>query len=132
MSEVPFKTSTPFKPFFTILFFWRLIASRNVNKRPGWNHETAIGWRSKKNIVGSNSLEMYPNFWKNITIRKDPLYFFTLYKIEQHYLYLKIMFSPGNSKVTLLFYLDVSIRWNWPSWLLIGQFHSLIGFCRMQ
>ena len=31
----------------TFIYFWRLIASRNVRQCPGWNHETAIGWRSK-------------------------------------------------------------------------------------
>ena len=25
--------------------------SQTVNKRPGWNHEIAIGWRSKKTIL---------------------------------------------------------------------------------
>ena len=40
----------PFKPFY-FFYFWRLIASRNVNKRPGWNHETAIGWRSKNMLL---------------------------------------------------------------------------------
>ena len=26
----------------TFIYFWGLIASRNVDKCPGWNHETAI------------------------------------------------------------------------------------------
>ena len=51
MSEVPFKTSTPFK--FKIKKrkkknkSGRLMLSQKVTKRPGWNHEIAIGWRSK-------------------------------------------------------------------------------------
>ena len=28
-----------------------LTPKRNVDKRPGWNHETAIGWRSKNRII---------------------------------------------------------------------------------
>ena len=45
MSEVPFKTSTPFKK--KKIKTGRLMLSQNVTKRPGWNHEIAIGWRSK-------------------------------------------------------------------------------------
>ena len=28
----------------------RLMLSQKVMKRPGWNHEIAIGWRSNENI----------------------------------------------------------------------------------
>ena len=34
----------------TFIYIWGLIASRNVEQCPGWNHETAIGWRSKISI----------------------------------------------------------------------------------
>ena len=35
----------------TFIYIWGLIASRNVDKCPGWNHETAIGWRSKNKLT---------------------------------------------------------------------------------
>ena len=31
-------------------FSGRLMLSQKVTKRPGWNHEIAIGWRSKKRV----------------------------------------------------------------------------------
>ena len=41
----------------SFIYFWTLIASRNVRQCPGWNHETAIGWRSKKRFTKSR------DFW---------------------------------------------------------------------
>ena len=39
----------------------RLMLSQKVTKRPGWNHEIAIGWRSKKVHIlwDFNFLELY-------------------------------------------------------------------------
>ena len=72
----------------TFIYFWRLIASRNVDKRPGWNHETAIGWRSKigrsRKTWKSSPIARYIPLLANKIIIILP-WFFTMYVIVFFY-----------------------------------------------